>query len=134
MPQTLLPWTQVRRQDSVTAGAAINFGEAWEVYLCESERGTGAREIHSSVDQTNKVKTKKKGLQFKNFHKFWSSSQNLCNFPRILKWRTKKKQKKKEKQGFRPKSLRSPVWVHENYENTGGEHQFGSLKPRFALQ
>ena len=44
-----------------------------------------------SVDQTNKVKTKKKGLQFKNFLKFWSSSQNSCDFSRILKCRTKKK-------------------------------------------
>ena len=51
-----------------------------------SRRGTGAREIYSSVDQTNKVKTKrKKGLQFKNFHKFWLSSQNSCDFSRILK-------------------------------------------------
>ena len=31
-----------------------------EVYLFEFEWGTGAREIYSSVDQTNKVKTKKK--------------------------------------------------------------------------
>ena len=42
-----------RRQDSVTGGAEINFGGAREVYLCEFERGAGAREIYSSVDQTN---------------------------------------------------------------------------------
>ena len=47
----------------------MNFGGAQEVYLCEFERGRGTREIYSSVDQTNKVKTKKKGLQFKNFLK-----------------------------------------------------------------
>ena len=51
----------------------------------------------SSVDQTNKVKTKKKGLQFKNFHKFWSSSQNSCDFSRILKCRTKKKRSSSQK-------------------------------------
>ena len=34
---------QARRQDSVTGGAEINFGGAREVYLCEFERGTGAR-------------------------------------------------------------------------------------------
>ena len=34
-----------------------NFG-AREVYLCKFERGTGAREIYSSVDQMNKMKTK----------------------------------------------------------------------------
>ena len=49
------------------------------------------------VDQTNKVKTKKKGLQFKNFHKFWSSSQNSCDFSRILKCRTKKKRSSSQK-------------------------------------
>ena len=42
-----------QRQDSVTGGAEINFGGAREVYLCEFERGAGAREIYSSVDQTN---------------------------------------------------------------------------------
>ena len=54
---------QARRQDSVTGGgrgAEINFGGVREVYSCEFDRGTGAREIYSSVDQTNKVKTKKK--------------------------------------------------------------------------
>ena len=66
---------QARRQDSVTGGAEINFGGAREVYLCEFE----------SVDQTKKVKTKKQGLRFKNFHKLWFSSQNSCDFPRILK-------------------------------------------------
>ena len=41
---------------------------------------------------------KKKDFQLKNFHKFWSSSQNSCNFSRILKCRTKKR-------GLRPKSF-----------------------------
>ena len=45
---------QARRQESVTGGGAeINLGGAQEVDLCEFERGTGAREIYSSVDQTN---------------------------------------------------------------------------------
>ena len=51
---------QAWRQDSVTGAAEINFGGAREVYLCEFERGTGAREIYSSVDQSKKVKTEKK--------------------------------------------------------------------------
>ena len=50
--------SQARRQDSVTGGAEINFGGAREVYLCEFERGTGAREIYPSLNQMNKVKTK----------------------------------------------------------------------------
>ena len=61
---------QARRQDSVTRGAEINFGRAREVYLCEFK----------SMDQTKKVKTKKKGLHFKNFHKLWFSSQNFATF------------------------------------------------------
>ena len=58
---------QAQRQDSVTGGAEINFGGAREVYLFEFERGTGAREIYSSMDQTNKVKTKKKRSAFQKF-------------------------------------------------------------------
>ena len=57
-----------RRQDSVTRGTEINLGGAREVYLREFK----------SVEQTKKVK--KKGLQFKNFHKLWFSSQNFANF------------------------------------------------------
>ena len=49
---------QARLQDSVTGGAKINLGGEREVYLCEFERGTGAREIYPSLDQMNKVKTK----------------------------------------------------------------------------
>ena len=48
----LLAFNQARRQDSVAGGAR-------EVYLCEFEKGEGGT-IYSSVDQTNKVKTKKK--------------------------------------------------------------------------
>ena len=36
-----------------------------------------------------------KGLQFINFHKFWLTSQNSCDFLRILKWRPKKKKKRR---------------------------------------
>ena len=39
----------------------------------------------------------KKNLQFKNFHKFWSSSQNSCDFSRILRCRTKKKRSSSQK-------------------------------------
>ena len=49
---------QARRQDGVTGGAEKNFGGAQEVYLCEFEKGTGAREIYPSLDQMNKMKTK----------------------------------------------------------------------------
>ena len=44
---------QARRHDRVTGGAEINFGGAREVYLCEFERGTGAREIYPSLHESN---------------------------------------------------------------------------------
>ena len=52
--------------------------------------GTGIREVYSSVDQSKKTK---KGLLY--FDKFRLLSQSSCNFPRILKWRPKKKEKKR---------------------------------------
>ena len=58
----------------MTGGAEINFGGAREVYLVEFERGTGAREIYSSVDQMNKMKTKdSKGFSGRNrkFERFF---------------------------------------------------------------
>ena len=68
---------QARRQDSVTGGgggAEINFRVAREVYLCELERGTGAREIYPSLDQMSKMKTKdSKGFSGRNreFQRFF---------------------------------------------------------------
>ena len=48
-------------------GAEINFGGAREVYLCEFKKGTGAREIYPSLDQINKVRSKKsKGFSGRN--------------------------------------------------------------------
>ena len=66
-------------------GGRNKFG-GHEKFIHVNSRGPrGAREMYSSVYQPKKVKTKKKGLQFKNFHKFWLSSQNSCDFLRILK-------------------------------------------------
>ena len=48
----------------MTGRAKINFGGARKVYLCEFERGMGAREIYPSLDQMNKVKIKN---SFKRF-------------------------------------------------------------------
>ena len=47
----------------MTEGAEINFG--------------GAREVYSSVDQTKKVKTKKKGLQSKEFYEIRCESTKI---------------------------------------------------------
>ena len=60
---------QARRQDSVTGGGGgggggrNKFWGAREVYLCEFERGTGAREIYPCLDQTNKVKTEDRRIK-----------------------------------------------------------------------
>ena len=55
-----LPLKQARRQESVTGGAEINFEGAREDKKFMYVNSRGAREIYSSVDQTYKVKNKKK--------------------------------------------------------------------------
>ena len=89
--QLKLMLRQVRRQDSVTRGGRNKFGGAREVYLCELQRGTGAREIHSSVDQMNKVKTK----DLKEF-----SGRNR-NFKRFVRSKTGDLQKNKKKSSLK---------------------------------
>ena len=54
---------------------------------------TGARKGHEKFMQVwikRKRWRPKNGLQYKNFHQFWLSYQNSCDFPQILKWRPKK--------------------------------------------
>ena len=72
---------QARRQDSVTGGTEINFGGHEKFILCEFERGTGAREIYLSLDQINKVRSKKsKGFSGQNrkFKRFvWPKTGDL---------------------------------------------------------
>ena len=84
----------------MTGGAEINFGGAREVYLSEFERGTGARKICSSVDQTKKMKTKKRSSVQKFpqivfrlkilaiFHEFFSEDQKkkqtMVFVPKVL--------------------------------------------------
>ena len=65
------------RQDSLIGWAEINFGGAREVYLSEFERGTGAPKIYSSVDQTNKVKTKKKRSSSQKFYEIRCESTKI---------------------------------------------------------
>ena len=43
-------------------------------------------------------------------------------------------QSKTKNKVFIPKLSWNPVWIHKNYKNSGGKHQFGSLRPRFAFQ
>ena len=91
---------QARGRDSVTGGAEINFGETRKVYLLE----------FISVEQTKKVKTQKKGLQLKNFHKLLFSSQNFATFYESYS--------KDQKKGLRPqifmKSGVSPQKLRKN--------------------
>ena len=83
----------------MTGGAEINFGGTREVYVCEFERGTEAQKIYSSVDQTNKMETKKKGLQFKNFPNSGYRFKILANFHEFLS------EDQKKKKDLRPKTL-----------------------------
>ena len=51
----------------MTGGAEKNFGGHEKFILCEFKRGTGAREIYPSLDQINKVRSKKsKGFSGRN--------------------------------------------------------------------
>ena len=119
--------TQAQRQDSVTGrGGRNKFWGAREVYLCEFERGTGARKIYSSLDQTNKVglrppPKKNKGLQFKFFSGYSGYRLKiLAIFHEFLGEDKKKKKvfcpKHVTKSGVSPKKLRksgwqTPIWV-----------------------
>ena len=76
--------TQARRQNSVTGGAEINFG-GHEKFIYVNSRGHGGTRGLLECGSNEKGKDKKKGLQYKIFHKFWLLSQNSCDFPRILK-------------------------------------------------
>ena len=76
----------------MTEGAELNFLGAREVYLCEFERSTGAREIYPYLDQMNKVKTKdSKGFSRRNreFKRFFR--------PKTGDLQKKKKKKKKKR-------------------------------------
>ena len=48
-----------------------------------NSRGARGHEKLIQCGSNEQGEDQKKGLQFKNFHKFWLSSQNSCNFSRI---------------------------------------------------
>ena len=74
--------------------------------------GHGVIEIYSRVDQTNKVKTKKKVFSSKTSTNYGYRLKILAIFYKFLSEDQKKKV-------FVPKVLWNPVWAHQNYENTG---------------
>ena len=79
-------------------GGRNKFWGVREVYLCEVEKGTGAREIYPSLDQMNKVKTKdSKG--------FFGRNQKFKRFFRPKSGDLKKKKRSLFQQ------------CHVNYEN-----------------
>ena len=55
---------QPRRQDSVTGGGGNKFWGGTRSLFMWIRKGHGAREIYSSVDQTNRVKTKNRKKVF----------------------------------------------------------------------
>ena len=70
--------------------------------LCEFERGTGALEIHPSLDEMNKVRSKKsKGFSGRN-----------RKFKRFFRPKTGDLQKKKV---FIPKTSQNLVSVHKKH-------------------
>ena len=89
-------WHQYRRQDSVTGGGGTNkFGGSREVCSCEFERGTGAREICCSVDQTNNVKTKRKRSSIQKFPQILVIVSKFLRFFTNSQVKTKKKKTKR---------------------------------------
>ena len=82
---------QARRQDSVTGGGRNKFWGGTRSLFVWIQEGHGSTRNLFQCGSNEQRENHKKGLQFKNFHKFWLSSQNSCDFSRILKWRPKKK-------------------------------------------
>ena len=90
--------TQARRQDRMTGGGAeINFG--------------GAREVYSSVDQTKKVKTKKKAFSTNIFTNSGYRLKRLAIFHKFLS--------EDQKKGLRPKGfMKSGVSPQKLWKNS----------------
>ena len=145
---------EARRQDSVTAGAEINFEGAREVYLCEFERGTGARQICPSLDQINTAKTK-------NLEGFSGRNQKFKRFrPKTVDLQKQKGLHPKNvmKSGVSPRKLQkyrwqTPIWASictpvapsplissghsprlegHNFRLGGHKQSFGGARPRNA--
>ena len=89
---------QARRQESVTGGEGGGRNKFWEggtrswfMWIWEGHGGTRNLFQCGSNEQ---------GLQFKNFYKFWLSSQNSSDFSRILRWRLPPPKKRSSSQKF----------------------------------
>ena len=86
---------RARRQDSVTGagggGIEINFWGAQKVYLCKFDGGTVAREVYSSVEQTKKVKAKKKRSSGQTFPQILVVVSKSLQFSTNSYVKTKKK-------------------------------------------
>ena len=98
-------------------GGRYKFGKGHEKVI--NVNSGGAREIYSSVDQTNKVKTKKKIFSSKISTNSGYRLKILAMFHEFLSEDQKQKV-------FVPKVLWKPVQVHKNNKNTGGKHQFSA--------
>ena len=91
------------------------FCGAREVYLCEFERGTGAREIYPGLDQMNNVKTK----DSKGFFGEIGNSSGFSGRKQVISKKRKKKgihPKNVMKSGVSPQKLRiyrwqTPMWA-----------------------
>ena len=102
-------------------GAKINFGGHEKFILCEFERGTGAREIHPSLDEMNQARSEKsKGFSGRNrkFKRFFRPKtgdlQNKKGLHRNRKGFSSRN--RKFKRFFRPKTgdLQTKKGLHRN--------------------
>ena len=74
-------------------GGRNKFWGAREVYLCEFERGTGAREIYSSVDQNEQGENLKTRSSAQNFPQILVIVSKFLRFSTNSFVKTKKKKK-----------------------------------------
>ena len=136
----------------MTGGAEINFGGAREVYLCEFERGTGAREIYPSLDQAKTGDLKKKNkvfteilsdfpAEFKNSNAFSGPKQAISKKKKVFIPRMSCKLRKYENFGLDlHSSSPNPVNFFGAPSSLGGaqflfgghKKSFGGARPRYA--
>ena len=117
---------QTLHQDSLTGGAEINF-RGFEKFIYMNSRGVGGtRNLFQQCGSNEQGEDQKKVFSLKISTNSSYCVKILAIFHEFL---GEDKKKRSSFQNFYEIRCEST-----NYENTGGKHQCGSLRPRFALQ
>ena len=110
-------------------GGRINFWVGHEKFVYVNSRGAGAREIYFSVDQTNKVKTKKKVFSSKIFTNFGYPLKILAIFHEFLSEDQKMKKKGLRIKNFYEIRCESTKITKIRVANTNLGHDLHSSSP-----